>query len=528
MADLAAEAPPGPAHRRRQAAVRAGGGLHVLARAPKITAQIEMLNPSTVLPSNVCRLAEFLAPPDVYSLALTSPGFHFREPDGKVLATKALRVSLKRSLERVLRARGISLDALSFGALVDAETGRPGALIAGSTMVQCVLGTVWYGTEHDAIAEYPRGAYQIDVDVFTTAASAPAVRSHLCDHGLTLSCVQQDNTYTDNGTSLWGKALETNVHHTEGYSLTPADGAEVTWFKTFSLSKARAYAAPRKSEFGPPHTREHELEGPTWTLLGRAIQYEYLGESAGATSIIFPEVEAPEYGIRGAEANDSFNYDWDLEDSKIVDLVVAQVPRALGTSPASPDDAATSGRDFLAALGYDAVDWADLGAVIAATHDAMRKRGHVSDARVLLESFDITICKASFDGRVFRIPDPHLTFRAQSRFDPRRRELMTLYANYLLEGDEVDQEPDSPRDFGTWPVILKCAELMRTLGPKWDDTATLDTPQNEHGVKTFLHHNWFARLFKRIQKYRGRGIDIPDAPLEWDGLARHLKIYYSE
>ena len=222
MADLAAEAPPGPAHRRRQAAVRAGDGLRVLARAPGI-AQIEMLNPSTVLPSNVCRLAEFLAPPDVYSLALTSAGFHFREPDGRVLATKALRVSLKRSLERVLRARGISLDALSFGALVDAETGRPGALIAGSTMVQCVLGTVWYGTEHDAIADYSKrdaqgeslseDAYQIDVDVFTTAASAPAVRSHLCDHGLTLSCVQQDDNYSDSGTSLWGILLASLLSH---------------------------------------------------------------------------------------------------------------------------------------------------------------------------------------------------------------------------------------------------------------------------------------------------------------------------
>ena len=34
-----------------------------------------------------------------------------------------------------------------YEALVDAD-GRPGALIAGSTMVQCVLGTVWTGDEH--------------------------------------------------------------------------------------------------------------------------------------------------------------------------------------------------------------------------------------------------------------------------------------------------------------------------------------------------------------------------------------------
>lgn len=40
------------------------------------------------------------------------------------------------------------------------------------------------------------------------------------------------------------------------------------------------------------------------------------------------------------------------------------------------------------------------------------------DARELLESFDIIICKCSFDGRVFRIPNPHLTFNGQTVRNP--------------------------------------------------------------------------------------------------------------
>ena len=39
----------------------------------------------------------------------------------------------------------------------------------------------------------------------------------------------------------------------------------------------------------------------------------------------------------------------------------------------------------------------------------------VVDARDLLASFDLEICKSEFDGRVFRIPDPHRAFRGETR-----------------------------------------------------------------------------------------------------------------
>merc|ERR1712167_284084 len=57
----------------------------------------------------------------------------------------------------------------------------------------------------------------------------------------------------------------------------------------------------------------------------------------------------------------------------------------------------------------------------------------VADARDLLAQFDLDICKASFDGRVFRIPDPHRSFRSETRMDPRRLELMSAFADKLLE-----------------------------------------------------------------------------------------------
>ena len=53
--------------------------------------------------------------------------------------------------------------AVSFDALRGAN-GKPGAVLSGSTMVQVVLGEVWKDS---------------DIDVFCTAAAAPAVRTQL-------------------------------------------------------------------------------------------------------------------------------------------------------------------------------------------------------------------------------------------------------------------------------------------------------------------------------------------------------------
>jgi len=80
-------------------------------------------------------LAGYLTPPQTYELCQTAKAFQVNE-NGVPRATRALRVSLERSLARVLKARGLSPEAVDFKALVDAD-GRPGALIAGSTMVQC-------------------------------------------------------------------------------------------------------------------------------------------------------------------------------------------------------------------------------------------------------------------------------------------------------------------------------------------------------------------------------------------------------
>ena len=126
-------------------------------------------------------ISSFAAPPDVYSLSLSSVHF-FREAtvtttsnkndapavedDRKVLATQLLRSSLLSSLGRVLEksSSGITLDAvLKMGELPEGS-----ALIAGSTIVAACLDKDWS-------SKWP--SKNVDVDVYCSAQAAPQVRS---------------------------------------------------------------------------------------------------------------------------------------------------------------------------------------------------------------------------------------------------------------------------------------------------------------------------------------------------------------
>ena len=60
-------------------------------------------------------LAGYLTPPQTYELCQAAKAFHVNE-NGVPRATRALRVSLERSLARVLKARGVSVAAFDFKA----------------------------------------------------------------------------------------------------------------------------------------------------------------------------------------------------------------------------------------------------------------------------------------------------------------------------------------------------------------------------------------------------------------------------
>ena len=143
----------------------------------------------------------------------------------------------------------------------------------------------------------------------------------------------------------------------------------------------------------------------------------------------------------------------------------------------------------------------------------------------LLQSFDIVLCKASFDGRLFRVPQPHLSFCAETALDPQRQKLMrTFVAETFSEGPEplwagfnvygysgleVDVRRQRVAAFRARVVPLLMSAGLRgntlDLILEWSDLGLNGSKDDETFMRKF-HHNFIVRLLKRYAKYRGRGI----------------------
>jgi hypothetical protein len=59
-------------------------------------------------------------------------------------------------------------------------------------------------------------------------------------------------------------------------------------------------------------------------------------------------------------------------------------------------------------------------------------------ATELTDDFDLSICKASWDGEVFCIPDPHHAFNGQSRMDSNRKAVMESYMRHFDGSGDPD------------------------------------------------------------------------------------------
>ena len=154
----------------------------------------------------------------------------------------------------------------------------------------------------------------------------------------------------------------------------------------------------------------------------------------------------------------------------------------------------------------------------------------------LLDGFDLEICKASFDGKKFHIPDPHLTFAAKTRMEPNRRAVVGSYVTHHREPDdlysmraiELSRLASSTiravrRDVPNAP-FYRLLDVADRLPDRYNPNATLSiynisrqgTFQDpmvlkKHGAQ-IQFHNWCRKLVERLRKYQKRGIDVVDAP----------------
>ena len=147
--------------------------------------------------------------------------------------------------------------------------------------------------------------------------------------------------------------------------------------------------------------------------------------------------------------------------------------------------------------------------------------GRVAGARTLLREFDLEICKCSYDGRTFRVPAPVQTFASRSTVDPARRYLvddfMRKRAKHAPNVNEV-----SPCCFDSNPAMKKAIAKMTKKGWKGIGMHPYveqrdDKDMHIHSIladrREFLdRYEFLAKIVARLRKYARRGVEIIDPP----------------
>ncbi len=139
-------------------------------------------------------------------------------------------------------------------------------------------------------------------------------------------------------------------------------------------------------------------------------------------------------------------------------------------------------------------------------------------ASTLLEGFDLNICKASFDGKKFHIPDPHLTFAGKTRMEANRRAVVGSYVKHYRE----------PEDSSTMNLLLHITSTIRDMrtdvpnSPFYTFLDAADLPEAEINPQELVNeadrrdeidpfdlnklapiqfHNWCCALIRRLGRF---------------------------
>ena len=422
-------------------------------------------------------VASFLPPPSVFNLLLawkksfwgapapaTGPGPSSRASLALTpFARRLIQSALKRHLEGVVRAvttrhsphddkrpafelDDVFPDVEDFDFLEDSAT--PQVLISGSLAVQAALGKD--GEECDW--------RHADVDIFCTAEAAPFVRKRLFERcGLICTGLMSSYGVTsfdmDVDDPLQGMKINSQrsdrllLSHVESYAPRPTKGDTFGGFESDD-EDALKYDSD-----------EYYEQVKKWGA--ETVESALSGEDSDFSPLGFP---------RG----DTFLYDYNLDDSSFVQLIIG-IP------------------------------------------------GRVADARTLLREFDLEICKCSYDGRTFRVPAPVQTFASRSTVDPARRYLvddfMRKRAKHAPNVNEV-----SPCCFDSINAEMKKA-IAKMTKKGWKGIGMRPYVEHERDDKDMHIHSiladrrdfldryeFLAKIVARLRKYARRGVEIIDPP----------------
>jgi len=330
-------------------------------------------------------------------------------------------------------------------------------LLSGSLAVQSALGVI-------AGAEAWK---RCDVDIFCTWDAAPAVRQRLVER-CGLICSGVDNDYLQSERDLAGDVEDGSlsaVHHVESYAARPTEGVSEFYqhYEVHELDYSSEEYYEQATNWGAevlaigqdrPHSRHR-------AHLRANLPALFADANPVPTDIhIYESV-----GLPGGSAGGIFPYDFDLRRNKtIVQLIIGKPSK--------------------------------------------------KDARALLESFDLEICKCSFDGHAFRVPAPADTFAHRTACTPARRDLVQDFIITMLA-----LEPSTIGDM--FEVLAQMNEQSWAgigFGAFEYDSGSEPSMGNDPYWRFQGHYRIITSLIERMQKYARRGVTIVDAPdgaLDW-------------
>ncbi|KAL7541679.1 hypothetical protein ACHAXR_011125 [Thalassiosira sp. AJA248-18] len=429
-------------------------------------------------------VASFAAPPDVYNLALSSKHFHTasssvanggsKRPTRSAAAKPPPPVLATRLLRQsLLSSLGRVLEHSKSGITLEAALALPeGGLIAGSTMVQACLGR-WNNS---------------DVDVYCSAKAAPQVRSWLVEKANCMFVGLNDG-YIDMVDKRLVYTVDTKIHHVEEW------GSVFIQDEMEDVDAGIGHEALTKTEY--------YNEAVSW---GKNCQSTYI--------------------------------DWKFKHGLAFDLLGVDNGKAYDVKPKPGGD-----------LPFDFCGRGNIDLIVARVADPRAKRqtkkksskkGRGGGKEVtpfdLLGDFDLEICKASFDGQRFRIPDPHRTFQSRSTMEPNRRAVVSSYVKHFKPVKQYSLEPIAQSVHASSTIkavrqdvpnapFYSLLDIAESLPDRFDPGAMfghgtfLGDPlvQAKYGAP-IQFHNFTRKLINRLRKYQQRGIEVVDAPAVDNGI----------
>lgn len=420
------------------------------------------------------RIAKYSSPPDVYSLCLTSKRFHNDDPNASTVTDMARGGKARKRFHN---------DAPNASTTIDMARGdkAPNASIATKLLRYSLLSSLDHVLYHSKaklrleqlslFSELPMDSVLLsgsimvqcvlglqtkveedsyiwqdsDIDIFCTPQAAPAVRSWLVKEAGQLFQGFNDHYVGVDNLATAGNAFQNRIHHVEHYCKCPVEGQTTPYSNSFHYENACRWGQEINENYFPT----------PW----QRVLYNQ------------DDFSSDDYPIEPLPG-DSFPFDYEYAEGE-------SVHRRGGSKPKKQ-------------TAFD---------LVVSTMDC-------SSSRELLGSFDLDICKVSWNGNTFSIPNPHFTFASRSRMEPRRESLMKEYQQHYDGGDE-----------GAWPtddegIVRRIRRALRSCVFLDEDVARhqqriLDAPTDE---KVYAFHNFIFKLFERLKKYQDRGIEVKDAP----------------